>query len=49
MGRSRLEQNVIDEIEALRQRLPLLNDMQLSGLLTVLRAVVPEQPKPTLM
>lgn len=49
MDRVRLEENVTRELEALRERVPLLSPTQLSGLLTFLRAVVPEGEKPTLM
>jgi hypothetical protein len=49
MDRSRLEESVLGEIEALRQRLPLLSDAQLSGFITFLRAVVPAPPKSTVM
>ncbi len=43
------KRNVILEIEALRERLALLSDVQLSGLPTLLRAAVPAHPKQTLM
>ena len=47
MDRERLEENVTRELEALRLRLPLLSDTQLSGLLTFLRSVVPECTNPS--
>ena len=49
MDRSRLEESVNQEIQALRQRLALLSDVQLSALVTFLRAVVPAHATPTLM
>jgi hypothetical protein len=49
MDRAKLEEKVTRELEALRERIPLLSDGQLSGLLTFLRAVVPEREKPILM
>jgi hypothetical protein len=49
MDRVWLDENVTRELEALRERVPLLGPTPLSGLLTFLRAVVPEGEKPTLM
>jgi hypothetical protein len=49
MDRTQLEENVARELESLRQRIPLLSDTQLRGLLTFLRAVVPQGEMPTLM
>jgi hypothetical protein len=49
LDRPKLEDNVKRELEALLQRLPLLEDMQLSGLITLLRAVVPREGTTALM
>jgi hypothetical protein len=42
MNRIRLEENVNCELDALRKRVPRLSESQLSALLAMVRAVVPE-------
>jgi hypothetical protein len=49
MDRVWLEANVMLELEALKQRIPLLSDSQLNTLMALLRAVVPGMEPSTLM
>ena len=49
MDRTWLEANVMLELEALKQRMPLLSDRQLSELMALLRSVVPGSGTPMLM
>lgn len=45
MDRIKAEQSFRREVELLLERMPRLSDMQLSGLITMLRAVQPEENK----